>query len=237
MDTSSHLDTLSDVSTNRNINGHSLEDTASRTDSDAILGSRSETGKLAATEIVTHADMGKQSDDKSRDKHFNSLVAAVTTEQHINSDLRRHKPNISSHTDTNTSKQANRSRYTDVHTHGNIQKYAAVYINSQITPNKTSPTASVNTNAVTPTDLYNTENDFNSTGMSPDNQPYFLYYLSQYFNLVSSVLYYLSAALNPLLYNLVSTRYRHAVRSIMRTHSHTQSHRQHTLSLAANTSV
>uniref|UniRef100_A0A3Q3WDT0 Growth hormone secretagogue receptor type 1 n=1 Tax=Mola mola TaxID=94237 RepID=A0A3Q3WDT0_MOLML len=38
---------------------------------------------------------------------------------------------------------------------------------------------------------------------------------TNYFNLVSSVLYYLSAALNPLLYNVVSTRYRHAVRSIV----------------------
>ncbi|XP_073350173.1 growth hormone secretagogue receptor type 1-like [Pagrus major] len=38
----------------------------------------------------------------------------------------------------------------------------------------------------------------------------FLYSLSQYFNLVSSVLFYLSAAINPLLYNLMSARYRHA---------------------------
>ncbi|XP_060945885.1 growth hormone secretagogue receptor type 1-like [Limanda limanda] len=37
-----------------------------------------------------------------------------------------------------------------------------------------------------------------------------IYYLSQYFNLVSSVLFYLSAAINPLLYNLMSARYRHA---------------------------
>ncbi|KAM4634175.1 growth hormone secretagogue receptor type 1 [Polymixia lowei] len=49
---------------------------------------------------------------------------------------------------------------------------------------------------------------------------YVLYYLSQYFNLASSVLFYLSAAVNPLLYNLMSARYRHAVRSLIRTHSH-----------------
>ncbi|XP_040918304.1 growth hormone secretagogue receptor type 1-like [Toxotes jaculatrix] len=36
--------------------------------------------------------------------------------------------------------------------------------------------------------------------------------VSQYFNLVSSVLFYLSAAINPLLYNLMSARYRHALR-------------------------
>nr|XP_043907382.1 growth hormone secretagogue receptor type 1-like isoform X2 [Solea senegalensis] len=52
-----------------------------------------------------------------------------------------------------------------------------------------------------------------------------LYYLSQYFNLVSSVLYYLSAAVNPLLYNLMSARYRHAVHSLIHTHCHAQSHR------------
>ncbi|XP_056262989.1 growth hormone secretagogue receptor type 1-like [Pseudoliparis swirei] len=43
--------------------------------------------------------------------------------------------------------------------------------------------------------------------------------ISQYFNLVSSVLFYLSAAVNPLLYNLMSDKYRHAVRSLVHTHS------------------
>ncbi|XP_033501248.2 growth hormone secretagogue receptor type 1-like [Epinephelus lanceolatus] len=50
------------------------------------------------------------------------------------------------------------------------------------------------------------------------------YYLSQYFNLVSSVLFYLSAAVNPLLYNLMSARYRHAVRSLIHAPSHLHSH-------------
>ncbi|KAM3863927.1 growth hormone secretagogue receptor type 1 [Diretmus argenteus] len=53
---------------------------------------------------------------------------------------------------------------------------------------------------------------------------YMLYYLSQYFNLVSSVLFYLSAAVNPLLYNLMSSRYKHALRSLIHTHSQTHSH-------------
>uniref|UniRef100_A0A3B4GSV2 Growth hormone secretagogue receptor type 1 n=1 Tax=Pundamilia nyererei TaxID=303518 RepID=A0A3B4GSV2_9CICH len=51
---------------------------------------------------------------------------------------------------------------------------------------------------------------FSDTYAPPDTHLYFLYYLSQYFNLVSSVLFYLSAAINPLLYNLMSARYRHA---------------------------
>lgn len=79
------------------------------------------------------------------------------------------------------------------------------------------------TQFVTPVNLYTTENEtlFNSTHI--DSQ-YFLYYLSQYLNLVSSVLFYLSAAINPLLYNLMSERYRHAVHSLMHKHAHTQTH-------------
>lgn len=70
----------------------------------------------------------------------------------------------------------------------------------------------------------------NHTLTHGDVPSYFLYYLSQYFNLVSSVLFYLSAAVNPLLYNLMSARYRRAVHSLIHTHAHTQpAHRLHTL--------
>ncbi|KAK0131558.1 Growth hormone secretagogue receptor type 1 [Merluccius polli] len=51
--------------------------------------------------------------------------------------------------------------------------------------------------------------------MQTQIDPYVVYYLTQYFNLVSFVLFYLSAAINPLLYNLMSARYRQAMRSIM----------------------
>ncbi|XP_028268025.1 growth hormone secretagogue receptor type 1-like [Parambassis ranga] len=64
-----------------------------------------------------------------------------------------------------------------------------------------------------------------------------LYYLSQYFNLVSSVLFYLSAAINPLLYNLMSARYRHAVRSLTHKQSHTQAHRLRTLTTRHSTTT
>ncbi|XP_063759867.1 growth hormone secretagogue receptor type 1-like [Eleginops maclovinus] len=70
-----------------------------------------------------------------------------------------------------------------------------------------------------------------------DTHSYFLYYLSQYFNLVSSVLFYLSAAVNPLLYNLMSARYRHAVQSLVHTHSHTPSHRLRTLTTRHSTTT
>uniref|UniRef100_A0A8C4HIU0 Growth hormone secretagogue receptor type 1 n=1 Tax=Dicentrarchus labrax TaxID=13489 RepID=A0A8C4HIU0_DICLA len=58
-----------------------------------------------------------------------------------------------------------------------------------------------------------------------------------YFNLVSSVLFYLSAAVNPLLYNLMSARYRHAVHSLIHTHSHTPSHRLRTLTARHSTTT
>ncbi|XP_045887218.1 growth hormone secretagogue receptor type 1-like [Micropterus dolomieu] len=64
-----------------------------------------------------------------------------------------------------------------------------------------------------------------------------LYYLSQYFNLVSSVLFYLSAAVNPLLYNLMSARYRHAVHSLMHTHSQTPSQRLRTVTARHSTTT
>uniref|UniRef100_A0A3Q0RMG8 Growth hormone secretagogue receptor type 1 n=1 Tax=Amphilophus citrinellus TaxID=61819 RepID=A0A3Q0RMG8_AMPCI len=58
-----------------------------------------------------------------------------------------------------------------------------------------------------------------------------------YFNLVSSVLFYLSAAVNPLLYNLMSARYRHAVHSLIHTQSHTQARRLQTLTVHHSTTT
>uniref|UniRef100_A0A4W6F6Q7 Growth hormone secretagogue receptor type 1 n=1 Tax=Lates calcarifer TaxID=8187 RepID=A0A4W6F6Q7_LATCA len=64
-----------------------------------------------------------------------------------------------------------------------------------------------------------------SQGTSTDRQETYMDTNSRldYVNLVSSVLFYLSAAVNPLLYNLMSARYRHAVHSLLHSHSHTQS--------------
>lgn len=83
-------------------------------------------------------------------------------------------------------------------------------------------TLSINTQAATAPTLC-TDNDTPFNGTHTDSQ-YFLYYLSQYLNLVSSVLFYLSAAINPLLYNLMSERYRHAVHSLVRRHARAQAH-------------
>lgn len=218
---------------------------------------------LAARETEVHTDMGIKSDDMSTDKHLNSHVASDTRGQHINTDMSTHNldpspetnthttthtethvdtqvshSNTNYHTDKNTSKHTNRSCCTDVHALTTIQNWASICINSQNNPNHTLPTASANTYAVTPNDLYNTQNDtpFNNTYTHSDTH-FFLYYLSQYFNLVSSVLFYLSAAVNPLLYNLMSARYRHAVHSLIRSHSNTQSHRLHTLTARHSTTT
>uniref|UniRef100_A0A3B3TXN2 Growth hormone secretagogue receptor type 1 n=1 Tax=Poecilia latipinna TaxID=48699 RepID=A0A3B3TXN2_9TELE len=58
-----------------------------------------------------------------------------------------------------------------------------------------------------------------------------------YFNLVSSVLFYLSAAVNPLLYNLMSARYRLAVHSLIHKRSHTHPHRLRTLTARHSTTT
>uniref|UniRef100_A0A3P8WHV2 Growth hormone secretagogue receptor type 1 n=1 Tax=Cynoglossus semilaevis TaxID=244447 RepID=A0A3P8WHV2_CYNSE len=60
---------------------------------------------------------------------------------------------------------------------------------------------------------------------------------AHYFNLVSSVLYYLSAAVNPLLYNMMSTRYRHAVHSLVHANCNTQPRRAHTTVTAQNSTT
>ncbi|TWW69294.1 Growth hormone secretagogue receptor type 1 [Takifugu flavidus] len=93
-----------------------------------------------------------------------------------------------------------------------------------------------NTQPVTPVNLATTENDTTFNNTHSDSQ-YFLYYLSQYFNLVSSVLFYLSAAINPLLYNLMSERYRHAVHSLMRKHTRTPTYRLQTLDVPHSTTT
>ncbi|KAL6103487.1 uncharacterized protein ACO6RY_02874 [Pungitius sinensis] len=110
------------------------------------------------------------------------------------------------------------------------------------TPDHTPP--ALRTHTATPTGPYDGDdagnyarNDtrFDGPHNQPDARSYFLYYLSQYFNLVSSVLFFLSAAVNPLLYNLMSAKYRHALRSLVRTD--TQSRRLRTLTSQPSTTT
>lgn len=85
--------------------------------------------------------------------------------------------------------------------------------------------------------IHKPHEDLNSTYSHPDTHVYFLYYLSQYFNLVSSILFYLSAAVNPLLYNLMSGRYRLAVRSLAQQRSRTHTHRLRTITARHSTTT
>lgn len=104
---------------------------------------------------------------------------------------------------------------------------------SQNSPHHTLPTASIIMDTVTLNHLYSTPNETNQ------NNAYqlFHFFLTQYFNLVSSVFFYLSAAVNPLLYNLMSVRYKHAVHSLIRARSHSQSHRRQTLTAGQSTTT
>lgn len=203
--------------------------------------------QMATTETQMHTDKAVQSETSS-ETHFSSYDASETRERPRNNDISTRdlypSPEINtyattyvdthgSHSDTstrpdvNTSERVNRSCCTDVSALTTIQNLPSILTHSQSDPNRTSHQG----DNVTPHHLYNTQDGlpFNNTSTYSDTRLYFLYYLSQYFNLVSSVLFYLSAAVNPLLYNLMSARYRHAVHSLIRTQSHTQSQNLHTI--------
>lgn len=100
-------------------------------------------------------------------------------------------------------------------------------------PHRALPTASLVPDDAMPSDhLHHVLNETH-----PDNAyTQFYYFLVQYFNLVSSVFFYLSAAVNPLLYNLMSVRYKHAVHSLIRAHSHV-THRRHTFTAAGQSTT
>ncbi|XP_051244781.1 uncharacterized protein LOC127356798 [Dicentrarchus labrax] len=258
-DTNSHLDinTLSDVSIDRNINIHNRQSDSDKTSSKtgnmtahtyaerdgmfcdicAKTKVKINTHTDADTQLAdteTHTDMGTQSDAMSTDKHLYSHIVSHTRGQHINTGTSTHNLDPSTETGTHTElSHSNTSFHTDTHT--NRSSWTSISINSQNnTHNSTPPTADTDTYRI-----YNnthTDTPFNNTYTHPDTH-YFLYYLSQYFNLVSSVLFYLSAAVNPLLYNLMSARYRHAVHSLIHTHSHTPSHRLRTLTARHSTTT
>ncbi|XP_069381095.1 growth hormone secretagogue receptor type 1-like [Paralichthys olivaceus] len=94
---------------------------------------------------------------------------------------------------------------------------------SQDTLSLTPSTPDTHTYIVTPSNIThnNTHTDTHADTDSLSTNIFYMY-------LVSSVLFYLSAAINPLLYNLMSHRYRHAVRSLVHTHCHTPPHRLRT---------
>ncbi|XP_060882605.1 uncharacterized protein LOC132954145 [Labrus mixtus] len=241
-DTNAHLEEMNAVS------DCVVSDVSSHTDVDTHMADKA-TG--------TQTNMGTQSEDMSIDRDLFSHTTSLSRQRGTHtpahsSDLSlidtnnnmHNSTNTSSHNDTHTiadivtqisnshsvfidtstSTHTYRPSFTDVHTLPNEQNKTPICINSQ---KNTPPTSGTSIYTLTPTDLYS-GTPFNDTYSQPDSH-YFLYYLSQYFNLVSSVLFYLSAAVNPLLYNLMSTRYRHAVHSLMHTHSHTQTHRRRTL--------
>lgn len=244
LDSSSQPDIHSEVSVDKNINTQATEPLISLPDSDARFENPPETGKmsmhslkksdetsvdvdkhLAATETEMHTDKGIQSDQRS-DTHFSSYDASETRERHRNTDISTSDMYPSPETNTYATTYVDTHGY---HLHTTIQNLPSVLIHSQGNPNNTSHQG--DTYNVTPHHLYNTADDFpfNNTSTYSDTRLYFLYYLSQYFNLVSMVLFYLSAAVNPLLYNLMSARYRNAVHSLIRTQSHTQSQHLHTI--------
>ena len=160
---------------------------------------------LVDSQPETLTDPGAGSDDTSA-RHVVSQDVRAGESTH----------NLGPRTETDT--------HSEIHNTTQNKQNTTICIKSQKdTLSLTTSTAGKHTCVATPTDV--THNNTHT-----DTQSLFIYYLSQYFNLVSSVLFYLSAAINPLLYNLMSTRYRHAVRSLVHTHCLTPSHRLSTTS-------
>nr|XP_043907381.1 uncharacterized protein LOC122785577 isoform X1 [Solea senegalensis] len=184
----------------------------SRASSDTHPRSLSQTGQMTTH---AHAEKGHVSCDRPGVKVDAHTDVDADTEAHTdNMSAREHLHSlVISHTRVHH-KNAASAHHSDpdmeTHTHANCQLH-----NGTNTTIHDAQKGCVNSQ--NDTDPHNNTHD--------DTQLYFLYYLSQYFNLVSSVLYYLSAAVNPLLYNLMSARYRHAVHSLIHTHCHAQSHR------------
>ncbi|XP_071330804.1 uncharacterized protein [Trachinotus anak] len=258
MDTNSHLDidTPSD-STYTDGHIRTAATPTGCSDSDAHLKTLSKTGKMtthahkeedeifcdkcATTEVQinTHSDVDahladtntetRPDTDAHSDKHVYAHFISRTGGQRRNTGTSAHN-SIESDTRTTTpTEMHNDPAHVSRDTNNDVQNRTSICIHSQKdTHGHTPPAAGTGTHAVTPTDPYDDNTHFNNTYAYSDTHLYFLYYLSQYFNLVSSVLFYLSAAVNPLLYNLMSARYRHAVHSLIHTHSPTQSHQLRT---------
>lgn len=202
------------------------------------------TTQMEAHNDVPHVDTQSGRFIERRDTN-NHTHNSINTTSHHDTHRIAHKIKQVSHSNTSfhTSTEKNTNTHTirpccaDVHTLIRKENWTSICIHTQNTPNRTLPSAGMNTYALTPADLYDDFTHFNDTHNPPDTNSYFLYYLSQYFNLVSSFLFYLSAAVNPLLYNLMSARYRHAVHSLIHTRSHTQSHRLRTLTTRHSTTT
>lgn len=210
-DANSHLDinALSDVSTDTNINTDTATKPVIHSDLETHFKTTSKTGKMTAH---VHGE---------RDQMFCDICA-------------NKKVKINTHADVDT----HLAESDDTSTHKHFYSHViSQHTSTSTDTNKHNVTARGDTQlSATPTELYS-DNTHNDTYTPPDAHMYFMYYLSQYFNLVSSVLFYLSAAVNPLLYNLMSARYRHAVHSLVHTRADTHSHRLHTLTARHSTTT
>ncbi|KAK2832871.1 hypothetical protein Q5P01_016760 [Channa striata] len=200
---------------------------------------------LGDTETENRTDTDTNTDDRSPDEHFYSYIISHSVGRHRSTDTsrRRLQPNRETQTAAHTGMQNDPTHTTqtdgfpDNPTQDNTSAAAHNKRNrtstSKNSPNDTRTATrrpyTAGMYAVTPSNQYghNTHNDvrFNHSHTHPDKHVVFYYFLSQYFNLVASVLFYLSAAINPLLYNLMSARYRNAVHGLIHTHSQTRSRR------------
>ncbi|CAG5898074.1 unnamed protein product, partial [Menidia menidia] len=266
-ETNSHfkIDMLTDVSADsKDINTHSASRPTSRSDSDAhfseaphpgrrMVHTLAEANKRVCDMCVEPKDISTHSSHVGTDKQVTSYTITQTELQNTNIDTSTQnmdpRTEESSHKETHDNSANVNTKHgkcspdinTKVPVHNSTNNRRDRVIISVKSQNVTSThTHFPIPNTAAPTDLYTeTPNvtQYNDTLTQPDTNMYFLYYLSQYFNLVSSVLFYLSAAVNPLLYNLMSARYRLAVHSLIHKNSHAQPHRLRTLTAQHSTTT
>lgn len=265
-DTNPHFDTdvLADVTVDdRDIDIHRVSKPSRHPDSDThFFDALTQTGKMT-THTLTETDkrlcdkcantkvkISTHSNDMGT--HLNSHAVTRNELRHANTDAKNLHPDVETNTHTETHNSAHATQHgrsdqmlelqTPNATMQKMQTRTAISITAQnVLSYRIPPTASTNIYSAGLTELYSdyTHNstNFNRTYSQPDTHTYFLYYLSQYFNLVSSVLFYLSAAVNPLLYNLMSARYRLAVQSLIHKHSQIEANRLQTLTARHSTTT
>lgn len=175
------------------------------------------------TYLYSHIISHSRGQQKSTVKKSPALELSIETDTHTLTEVHNDPTHVKTQVDK--SKDNSKQNSTDASLHDNGTSISLHSHND--TPTATHRLYTAGTYA-TPEDLYSDNTHYNDSYTHPDKNAFFYYYLSQYFNLVSSVLFYLSAAVNPLLYNLMSARYRHAVHSLIHRHSQTQSHRLRT---------
>ncbi|XP_029993569.1 growth hormone secretagogue receptor type 1-like, partial [Sphaeramia orbicularis] len=190
-----HLDTEADTHL------HTQDDAHLHTEADTHLDTEADTHlhTQANAHLYTEADTHLETE---ADTHLHTEAYA-----HLDTEADTH---LGTEADAHLGTEADAHLHTDPGAHPPTEANVSLYTEADAHPH-----TEADAHPPTEADAHpHTEADAHPS-TEADAHLYLLYYLSQYLNLVSSVLFYLSAAINPLLYNLMSAPYRRAVYSLV----------------------